>query len=105
MHPSEPVTTVDDVANLLETVARANALFAAEVDRIAGSRALISQASVDRLARLADRLRPGEVARAQLSELDPEVLLAGTSVWLQRRRCRTGSAAARAQARWGGLSA
>ena len=105
MHPSEPVTTVDDVANLLEAVARANALFAAVVDRIAGSRALISQASVDRLARLADRLRPGEVARAQLSELDPEVLLAGTSVWLQRRRCRAGSAAARAQARWGGLSA
>ncbi len=99
------ITTAEEVADLLDVVSGANGRIAAEVDRIVGSRAAVSQVTVDRLTQLADHVRPAAAARTQLSALDPSLLLAGTSVWLERRRTRADSAAARAQARWGGLSA
>lgn len=104
-HPTATATTANQVADLLAAVAAANGRIAAEADRIASSRAAVSLATIDRLTRLADDLRPGATARAQLAQLDPELLLAGTSVWLARRRAQstsTATAAARAAARWGG---
>lgn len=112
MQPSASVTTADQVADLLAAVAAANGRIAAEADRIASSRAAVSLSTIDRLTRLADDLRPGAEARAELSRIDPELLLAGTSVWLPRRRHATATPAAhpatpaaRAAARWGGASA
>lgn len=99
---AQGVTTAEQVADLLDVVSEANGRIAAEVDRIVGSRAAVSQGTVDRLTYLADELRPGAAARTQLSALDPSLLLAGTSVWLKRRRRRKDSAAARAQTRWAG---
>lgn len=102
MRPSAPVTTAEQVADLLAAVAAANGLMAVETDRITSSRATVSLATLDRLTRLTAELRPGAQARAQLSELDPELPLAGTSVWLARRRAPTQglSATARAATRW-----
>jgi hypothetical protein len=113
MQPSAPVTTADQVADLLAAVAAANGRIATEADRITTSRAAVSLSTIDRLTRMADDLRPGVEARGQLAQIDPELLLAGTSVWLSRRRDAAGSArpgvpataAARAAARWGGASA
>ena len=104
MHPTTPPTvTVDQVAHLLATVAAANGLIAAEADRITNSRAAVTLATLERLTALTAELRPGAQARAVLSELDPDLLLAGTSVWLGRRRAAANarSATARAATRWG----
>lgn len=91
-----------DVADLLDVVAQANDRLAAEVDRILGTRAAVSDITVNRLVKLADELRPGAAARAELralSELDTGLLLAGMSCWLDRRRAASPAAALAAQ-RW-----
>ena len=93
--------SAEQVADLLETVYAANGRMASEVDLILGSRAAVSQATVDRFARLADELRPGAAARAALAAIDPDLLMAGTSLWMRRRR-ETGTAGARAAVRWSG---
>lgn len=100
-----PVVTAEQVADLLEAVAAANDCMAAEAARIAGAQAAVTQATVDRLTRLADQLRPGANARAQLAELEPQLLLAGTALWLRRLRGEPSSAVQRAQQRWVRLSA
>ena len=95
--------TPKDVADLLDVVAEANDRLAFEVDRLLGKRAAVSDTTVDRLVRLADELRPGAAARAELralSELDTELLLAGMACWLDRRRGTSSGAAARAAHRW-----
>jgi hypothetical protein len=108
--PKQPsaaaATTTEHVAGWLETVYEANGLIADEVDRIIGSHAPVSQSMISRLARLGDELQPGANARAQLANLDPGLLLAGTSMWIGRRRTGEASAATRAEARWSaGLTA
>ena len=95
--------TPKDVADVLDVVAQANSRLTSEVDRLLGSRAAVSGTTVDRLLRLADDLRPGAAARTELSaltDLDTDVLLAGMSEWLLRRRCP--STAARALQRRAG---
>ena len=95
--------TPKDVADLLDVVAQANSRLTSEVDRLLGSRAAVSGTTVDRLLRLADDLRPGAAARTELSalaDLDTDVLLAGMSEWLLRRRC-PGAAARSLQRRAG----
>ena len=95
--------TPKDIADLLDVVAQANSRLTSEVDRLLGSRAAVSGTTVDRLLRLADDLRPGAAARTELSaltDLDTDVLLAGMSEWLLRRRCP--STAARALQRRAG---
>ncbi|HEY3717769.1 MAG TPA: hypothetical protein VGL39_24860 [Jatrophihabitantaceae bacterium] len=93
--------TVEQVADLLDEVYAANGLLAEEVDRIIGSRAAVSQATVERFTRLAEQLRDGAQARATLSALDPALLLAGASAWRARRRARDDATAARrAATRW-----
>ena len=94
-----PEPTAEQVADLLEAVADANGWMAIELDGILSSRATVSQATVDRFSRLAEQLRPGASARARLSKLDPDLLLAATSLWMSRRQ-PVQSAAARAQSRW-----
>lgn len=89
MQPSARATTAEQVADLLATLAAANGLVAAESDRISSSPAAVSMAALDRLTRLRNELRPGAQARAHLFELDPDLLPAGTSVWLARRRSAT----------------
>jgi hypothetical protein len=102
---SSPAPTINEVADLLDMVADANRRVAAEVDRLAVSPVPVTPATVDRLSILAQQVQPGARARTQLSQLDPGLLLAGTSVWLTRwRRPEPQSAAARAQARWGGFN-
>ncbi|MDT0262339.1 hypothetical protein [Jatrophihabitans lederbergiae] len=103
--PDAGELTAGEVGDLFETVSAANGRMAREVHQIIGSRAAVSQAPVDRFTRLADELRPGPAARAQLGALDAE-LLAGTAVWTQHRRGQAGTAAERTEVRWsGGLSA
>ncbi len=95
--------TVEQVADLLDEVYAAKGLLADEMDRILGSRAAVSQSTIDRFTRLADQLRPGARARAQLSGLDPSRVLAGTKVWMARNRERsTNFASGRAASRWSG---
>jgi hypothetical protein len=95
--------TFEQVADLLDEVYAANGLLADEMDRILGSRAAVSQSTIDRFTRLADQLRPGARARAQLSGLDPSRVLAGTKVWMARNRERSvNSASGRAASRWSG---
>lgn len=107
MHPNTPPVTVDmtvdRVADLLATVAVANRLIADEAERICNSRAAVSLATLERLTTLTAELRPGAEARAALSELGPDLLLAGTSVWVARHRTAANGygAAARAAIRWG----
>jgi hypothetical protein len=82
-------TTPKDLADLLDVSAQASCRLTSEVDRLLGSRAAVSCTMVERLLRLADDLRPGAAARAELSvlaDLDTDVLLAGMSEWLLRRR-------------------
>lgn len=101
-------STPTEVADLLDVVAQANDRLTSEVDRLLGTRAAVSDRTVDRLVQLADDLRPGAAARAelrQLADLDTGLLLAGMSQWLAKRRDATSAATARAAARWGGLSA
>ena len=94
-----PEPTAEQVADLLEAVADANGWMAAESGGILSSRAAVSQATVGRFSRLAEQLSPGASARARLSNLDPDLLLAATSLWMSRRQ-PVQSAAARAQSRW-----
>ena len=94
-----PEPTAEQVADLLEAVADANGSMAIESGGILSSRAAVSQATVDRFSRLAEQLRPGASARARLSNLNPGLLLAATSLWMSRRQ-PVQSAAARAQSRW-----
>jgi hypothetical protein len=94
--------TVEHVADLLDEVYAANGLLADEMDRILGSRAAVSQSTIDRFTRLADQLRPAR-ARAQLSDLDPSRVLAGTKIWMARNRERSANTASgRAASRWSG---
>jgi len=79
-------TQIEHVVALLEVVYRANGLLADELDRLASSRASVSDASVAGLLRLAEDLRPGAAARAQLAAFDPEVQVAGAAEWIARRR-------------------
>lgn len=94
--------TAEQVADLLETVHAANGRIACEVDLIFGSRAAVGQHTVDRFTRLAIELRPGAAARAELAALNSDLLMAGTSLWMPRRRTSAASANARAAQRWGG---
>ncbi len=94
-----PEPTAEQVADLLEAVADANGWMAIELDGILSSRAIVSQATEGRVGRLAEQLRPGPSARATLSNLDPDLLSAATSLWMSWPP-PVGSAAARAQTRW-----
>jgi hypothetical protein len=95
--------SVEQVADLLDEVYAANGLLAAEMDRILGSCMAVSLDTIDRFTRLADELRPGAQARAEISDLDPTRVLAGTRVWLARNRERAAATASgRAAARWAG---
>ncbi len=102
--PVSAVMTAQQVADLLEAVLTANGHIAAEAARIADSDQLVSQAIVDGLISLGQRLRPGAEARARLGATDPQLLLAGTAVWLARKQ-GSGSAAGRARFRWSGPAA
>lgn len=77
---------IEHVVALLEVVYQANGLMAAELDRLASSRASVSEASVTGLLRLAEDLRPGAAARAHLAELEQDVQVAGAAEWIARRR-------------------
>ncbi len=81
--------TVEQVADLLDEAYAASGLLAYGMDRILRSRAAVNQSTIDRFTRLADQLRPGSGARAQLSEIDPSRVLAGTRLWLGRNRQRS----------------
>lgn len=78
-------TSADDVADLIQDVYLANGLLADEVERIRGGRSSVDHATIERLSRMADTLRPGAAARARLSELDAQLVLAGTAIWVCRR--------------------
>jgi hypothetical protein len=100
--------TPEDIADLLDAIAQANGRLSSEVDRLLVDRAAVSSTTIDRLVRLADVLRPGAAARAELralADMDTTLLLAGIASWLQRRREAPAPATQRARRRWGGLSA
>jgi hypothetical protein len=104
MQQAVVVDTAEQVADLLDVVATASGRITVEADRIAASRAEVSAAMVERLNLLADALRPGADARYLLRRVDTELLLAGASLWLARRRDGRPRvrAAERAAQRWGG---
>lgn len=76
---------IEHVVALLEVVYQANGRMADELDRLASSRASVSEASVTRLLRLAEDLRPGAAARTHLAALEQEVQVAGAAEWIARR--------------------
>jgi hypothetical protein len=89
-------TTPKDLADLLDVIAQATCRLTSEVDRLQGRRAAVRGTTVERLVRLADDLRPGAAARAELpvlADLDTDVLLAGMSESLLRRRSPGGTTA------------
>jgi hypothetical protein len=77
---------LEHVVALLEVIYQANGRMAAELDRLAWSRTSVSEACVAGLLRLAEDLRPGAAARAQLAALDQEIQVAGAAEWIARRR-------------------
>lgn len=102
---------VEMVVDLLESVYQANGRMAEELDRLAASRAAVSDAAVQALTRLAEDLRPGAAARAQLAELGSHLQIAGAAEWIARHRrldpnaellpTVRGRASWRAAQRWG----
>ena len=95
--------TVEQVADLLDEVYAASGLLAYGMDRILGYRTAASRSTIDRFTRLADQLRPGSRARAQLSEINPSRVLAGTKLWQGRNRERSAnSSSGRAAHHWSG---
>jgi hypothetical protein len=104
--PRQPIgqdCTAEQIADLLDEVNAANSLLADEMNRILGSRAAVTQNTIDRFTRLTDQLRPGARARAQLSRLDASRVLAGTKIWIARNRQQSAnSASRRAVSRWFG---
>jgi hypothetical protein len=60
----------------IEVANVANGRLAAEVDRIIGCRAAVSQATIDRLTQRAEGLRPWAAARARLAGLEPDLVVA-----------------------------
>lgn len=82
---SVDATSADDVADLIQEVYVANGLLAHEVERIRGAHTSVDHATIERLSRMTDTLRPGAAARARLSELDAQLVLAGTAIWVSRR--------------------
>jgi hypothetical protein len=76
------------VAEQLELLAGANAEMALELDQISRGGRALSQATVERLAALVDRLRPAAAARTSLAGLDQAMLLAGVREWQRRAGAR-----------------
>lgn len=76
----------DEVADLLDQVAAANALVHRELMPITGGQLAISQAMLDRLANVIDQTRPAAAARARLGTLSATVLLNGVLAWRARSR-------------------
>lgn len=62
------------------------------MDRIGGCRAPVWEVTVQRLEHLLRTLRAGARARAELSELDSELLRAGVAAWADRQRDRSAAA-------------
>jgi hypothetical protein len=77
----EPVVRV---AEQLELVAGANAELALELTQISRRARGLSQATVERLAALVNRMRPAAAARTSLAGLDQATLLAGVREWQRR---------------------
>ncbi|MGH3630354.1 MAG: hypothetical protein ACRDRL_23290, partial [Sciscionella sp.] len=73
------------IADRIDVVARAHGDLVDELDRIAASRAPVSELIAARLETLARRLRPAAQLRAELGDLDPKLLQAGVAVWAARR--------------------
>ena len=84
-------------------VSAANGRLAAEVDRIIGCRAALSQATIDRLIQRAEGLRPAAAARARPCDLEPDLLAARWARSRARERSPSRVAArsaGRAEAGW-----
>lgn len=77
---------VELAVELLEVVYQGNGRMAAELDRLTASRALVSEAVIERFQHLAEDLRLRAEARAHLARLDGETQIAGAAVWITRRR-------------------
>ena len=91
--PATPLSRWIDVVNA------AHGRLAAEVDRIIGCRAAVSQATIDRLIQRAEGLRPAAAARARPCDLEPDLLAARWARSRARERS-PGSLAVRAEAGW-----
>lgn len=82
--PAAP--SVEQIADAFDLLAQANRWLRRELDEIAACRTPLSQACVDRLTALGQRMQPAAAARTQLQDLDPALLLAGVAVWESRRQ-------------------
>jgi hypothetical protein len=99
--PTEnPTTAAGQVADLLDPVYEANARTGAEVGHLVGSSLAVSQTADDRFLGLSVDPPTGATARAALSVLDSELLLAGVFVWLSRRRAGGDTPAAGTVLHW-----
>jgi hypothetical protein len=88
---TSPARSSGQIADLLERLAGANHVLAAELDAIAASRRSLSQSTVDRLEHLVEQMRPAAQIRQVLADLDPQELLAGAREWHRRRPSAFGS--------------
>ncbi|HYN73979.1 MAG TPA: hypothetical protein VES60_15875 [Nakamurella sp.] len=78
-----PVFSSAEIADLLDVLAAANSALAVELEAISGSRASLSQVTVNRLEQLVEQMRPAAQVREVLAGLDPRVL-AGAREWHRR---------------------
>jgi hypothetical protein len=78
-----PVFSSAEIADLLDVLAAANSALAVELEAISGSRASLSQVTVNRLEQLVEQMRPAAQAREVLAGLDPRVL-DGAREWHRR---------------------
>ena len=85
-----PAFSSAEIADLLEVLAAANWALAVELEAISGSRASLSQVTVNRLEQLVEQMRPAAQVREVLAGLDPRVLLDGARGWHRRRPSDTG---------------
>src|SRR5450755_2337622 len=86
--PGRPSIPATPLSRWIDVVDAANGRLAAEVDRIIGCRAAVSQATIDRLTQRAEGLRPAATARARLAGLEPDLLAARMSARWARCRAR-----------------
>lgn len=83
-NPNHP--SVEQIADMLSVVIWANHLMVDEVDAMASSCKRPALRTVSRLESLLVSLRPVADARAGLTQMDGELLLAGFEMWAGRQR-------------------
>lgn len=107
-HSPEPAAqgSVEQIADQFDLLAPANRWLDDELHRLYACHPPLSQATVNRLLALGERMRPAAEVRDRLASLDPGRLMAGVRVWVDRQTAGgRETAAVRADRAWSGEGA